>query len=52
MTRLLIKVLPIGIALGINSIFKLRGFDAIAVWVAVLVFMVWPMTAATRGRRL
>ena len=52
MTRFLLKVIPIVIALGLISTFKLRGLDAWAVWVAVLVFMVWPMTAATRGRRL
>ena len=52
MPRFLMKVIPIGLGLGLISIFKLRGLDALAVWVAILVFMVWPMTAATRGRRL
>lgn len=50
MQRFLIAVLPIFMALGIISIFDLKGGDAQAVWVAVGVLMIRPMRAAMRER--
>jgi hypothetical protein len=50
MQRFLIAVLPIFIAVGIISSFQLKGGDAAAVWVAVGVLMIRPMSRAMRGR--